>query len=46
VSYENPPINGATPCGETKQVSSTKGTPSRPQAPVGTGPRNPRQGGL
>jgi hypothetical protein len=43
MSYENPNINGATPCSESKQVSSTT-HPTRP-VPTGSSGGGP-QGGL
>jgi len=42
VSYDTPNINGATPCGESKSVDSSKPQPSRP-TPMGAGGG---QGGL
>jgi hypothetical protein len=43
MSYENPPINGAESCPESKQVSSTT-HPARP-IPTGSSGGGP-QGGL
>jgi hypothetical protein len=43
VSYENPNINGTTPCGESKQVGVSK---PRPVPTDASGPRKPGQGGL
>jgi hypothetical protein len=40
------PINGASPCGEAKQISSAKPHPTRPAPTPADGPRNPRRGGL